>query len=327
VKLLQELQEGMAEGLERLPEFVQLAAKKQWRKAIDILEGLPSSSVVSVFLSRLRVDLGGVALGEIIDEWKMVRGLTERRILTNIHLGDFQKKVLSKIVAANDEHDAYSDVSVGDINMIAARDTLEKIGMIDIDQGQEVVSVTSQGMEAMKNENLIDDMGQLTDEAQEYIYDDDEQQAAEPQPGVAPGAEPGAEMGQQDMGGGQQPGGMGGQAGPDLDLGGGRPPMESIIRETSGSGLTQDEHRDIRAFVEGTMEWYDMSVTAQDKLYGVWVHEMPYGTAKARTGDPDQWIADRMQSDLDDMEKPDHLRFAKRTYRDRIDDYIQDLFK
>jgi hypothetical protein len=324
MKLHKELQEGMAEGLERLPEFMQLARRRQWSEAITLLESLPSSSIVSVYLSRLRAELGGPVLAEIIEEWKAVRGLTERQILTNIHLGDFQKKVLAKIVAANDEHDAYDDVSIGDINMIAARDTLEKIGMIDVDQAEEVVSVTSQGMEAMKKENLVDDMGQLTDEAQNYIYDDEDQQAAEPQPGVAPGAEPQQGMGGQPGAMGQQD--MGGQGGgPNLDFGG--PPMESIIRETSGSGLTQDEHRDIRAFVEGNIDWYDMSDTAQDKLYSLWVHEMPYGTAKARTGDPDQWIADKMQGDIEDMEKrTDHLRFAKRTYRSHIDDYIEDLF-
>ena len=318
MKLLQELQEGMADGLEQLPEFMKYARSQQWSDAIDILEQY-TASIVSVYLSRLRSDLGGPALQTILDEWKNKRGLTERRILTNIHLGDYQKRVLAKIVAANDEHDAYDDVSIGDINMIAARDTLERIGMIDIDTRAEVVSVTEQGMEAMKKENLVDDMGQLTDEAQDYIYDEDDQAA--PQPGVAPGADqqPGQQpggMGQQDMGGQGAP--------PDLDLG----PMESIIRETSGSGLTQEEHRDIRAFVEDTMEWYDMSVTAQDKLFNVWMHEMPYGVAKARTGDPDQWIADRMQGDIEKMEKrtDDNLRFAKRTYRARIDDYIQDLF-
>ncbi len=321
MKLIKELQERLADGLEHLPEFMQHASKGQWTEAINILEGLASSSVVSIYLTRLRADLGGPALAEILDEWKAVRGITERRILTNIHLTDYQKKVLAKLHAANDEHDAYSDISIGDINMIAARDTLEKIGLIDLDQSQETAMVTPQGTEAMQRENLLDDMGQLTDEAQQYIYDD-EDQGAEPQPGVAPGAQPPGpeQMGQQDMGG--QPGGMGGGGGPDLN-------MESVIRETAGSGLTQDEHRDIRAFVEGTMEWYDMSDTAQEKLYSVWVSEMPYGTAKGRTGDPDQWISDRMQSDVEDLERnaPGNLRFAKRTYRDRIDDYILGLFK
>lgn len=31
-----------------------------------------------------------------------------------------------------------------------------------------------------------------------------------------------------------------------------------------------------------------------EELYEFWLTEMPYGTAKARTGDPDQWIFDRL---------------------------------
>jgi hypothetical protein len=34
------------------------------------------------------------------------------------------------------------------------------------------------------------------------------------------------------------------------------------------------------------------------KLFDYYVHEMPYGVAKARTGDPDQWILDRLEEDL-----------------------------
>ena len=29
-------------------------------------------------------------------------------------------------------------------------------------------------------------------------------------------------------------------------------------------------------------------------LYEMFMHEMPYGTAKARTGDPDTWIMDKL---------------------------------
>lgn len=31
-----------------------------------------------------------------------------------------------------------------------------------------------------------------------------------------------------------------------------------------------------------------------EDLYDLWVFDMPYGTAKARDGDPDQWIFDRL---------------------------------
>lgn len=34
------------------------------------------------------------------------------------------------------------------------------------------------------------------------------------------------------------------------------------------------------------------------ELYQHYVSEMPYGTAKARTGDPNEWMAERMVKDL-----------------------------
>jgi len=33
-------------------------------------------------------------------------------------------------------------------------------------------------------------------------------------------------------------------------------------------------------------------------LYDHYVYEMPYGTAKARTGDPTEWILERLQKDV-----------------------------
>ena len=49
-------------------------------------------------------------------------------------------------------------------------------------------------------------------------------------------------------------------------------------------------------------EWLDSGDFAPDgilweKLYEYFVDEMPYGTAKARTGDPDVWIADKLDAD------------------------------
>lgn len=35
-----------------------------------------------------------------------------------------------------------------------------------------------------------------------------------------------------------------------------------------------------------------------EKLYGYYLSEMPYDVAKARTGDPDQWILDRLEEEL-----------------------------
>jgi hypothetical protein len=48
------------------------------------------------------------------------------------------------------------------------------------------------------------------------------------------------------------------------------------------------------AFVEGELDFYDLSEEVRFALYSFYEQEMPYGTAKGRTGDPDQWIAEHM---------------------------------
>lgn len=35
-----------------------------------------------------------------------------------------------------------------------------------------------------------------------------------------------------------------------------------------------------------------------DKLFEYYAPDMPYGVAKARTGDPDEWILNRLEEDL-----------------------------
>ena len=44
----------------------------------------------------------------------------------------------------------------------------------------------------------------------------------------------------------------------------------------------------------GTMDYDDLSQELQDKLFEHFLPEMPYGTAKARTGDPIQFIMDHI---------------------------------
>lgn len=36
-----------------------------------------------------------------------------------------------------------------------------------------------------------------------------------------------------------------------------------------------------------------------DELYEIYMHQMPYGTAKARDGCPYEWIMERMEADVD----------------------------
>ena len=45
---------------------------------------------------------------------------------------------------------------------------------------------------------------------------------------------------------------------------------------------------------EGTLDCGEL----YEALYEHWLPEMPYGTAKARDGDPGEWIAERLASEL-----------------------------
>lgn len=54
----------------------------------------------------------------------------------------------------------------------------------------------------------------------------------------------------------------------------------------------------VRSWLEGDIDWYDMPQATQDALYEHYTVTdpiMPYGIMKARTGDPDVWIANRLE--------------------------------
>lgn len=59
-----------------------------------------------------------------------------------------------------------------------------------------------------------------------------------------------------------------------------------------------DRHSDFdpRAFLDGRCY---VSWDLYDDLYHLWVEDMPYGTAKARDGDPYQWIDERLTNELE----------------------------
>lgn len=46
------------------------------------------------------------------------------------------------------------------------------------------------------------------------------------------------------------------------------------------------------------VETGELNRPLEEALYEHWLHEMPYGTAKARDGDPSEWIADRLDREL-----------------------------
>jgi hypothetical protein len=51
---------------------------------------------------------------------------------------------------------------------------------------------------------------------------------------------------------------------------------------------------DVMAFAKGDTDYFDLPQSTQDALYEYYASEMPYGVQKARTGDPDVWIAKRL---------------------------------
>ncbi len=57
---------------------------------------------------------------------------------------------------------------------------------------------------------------------------------------------------------------------------------------------------DVQAFRDGTKDFDINSSPLFAELYEYYcaAGEMPYGTMKARTGDPDQWIANRLEKEL-----------------------------
>jgi hypothetical protein len=70
--------------------------------------------------------------------------------------------------------------------------------------------------------------------------------------------------------------------------------LDEIYEE---AGLTEDEIAEMPEFLDGDGEFYDS--TSYDKLYEYFAFEtgeMPYGTAKARDGDPDSWILEHLEA-------------------------------
>ena len=74
---------------------------------------------------------------------------------------------------------------------------------------------------------------------------------------------------------------------------------ENVLTDSTHHTLQHILHtfrRDIRDFMENG----DMSDHLFDALYDYYHDDMPYGVAKARSGDPHEWISDRLHRDLHD---------------------------
>ncbi len=62
--------------------------------------------------------------------------------------------------------------------------------------------------------------------------------------------------------------------------------------------LSEVEIEQVKAIDVGTADLTDFP-KLYDKLYESLILEMPYGTAKGRTGDPVEWITDHLHRYLD----------------------------
>jgi hypothetical protein len=72
---------------------------------------------------------------------------------------------------------------------------------------------------------------------------------------------------------------------------------ENVTMDESGQTFQHIIHtykRDVKDFMESG----ELSNDLYEALYDYYFDDMPYGTKKARTGDPFEWISDRFYSDL-----------------------------
>jgi hypothetical protein len=77
----------------------------------------------------------------------------------------------------------------------------------------------------------------------------------------------------------------------------GVPIKEGVLTDSTGSTLDHIQNtfkRDVKDFAQSG----EMSDALYDVLYDYYFDDMPYGTKKARTGDPHEWIADRFAQDV-----------------------------
>jgi hypothetical protein len=77
----------------------------------------------------------------------------------------------------------------------------------------------------------------------------------------------------------------------------GVPVKESVLTDSTGSTLEHIKdtfRRDVKDFTQSG----DMSDALYDALYDYYFDDMPYGTKKARTGDPHEWVSNRFAQDI-----------------------------
>jgi hypothetical protein len=90
--------------------------------------------------------------------------------LTDIDLTVNQKKVLARAVAAG-AIDRPTHVNLNSEQLTAARDMLDELDIIHYSHSHNTIKIKDSYLELLKNNGIIDDSNQLTDEGQQLTTD------------------------------------------------------------------------------------------------------------------------------------------------------------
>jgi predicted transcriptional regulator len=85
-----------------------------------------------------------------------------------LKLSDTQKAAIAYISSAPTPQMAYSIVT-GARNSVTARSALEQAGYVETNDEDKSATLTPQGEEILTSENLVDEMGELTERGEELI--------------------------------------------------------------------------------------------------------------------------------------------------------------
>ncbi len=246
--------------------------------------------------------------------------ILERKIIPVTHPTDNQKSVLAKITASATSQLAAADIS-DTPNLVAARDLLVQMGLIELDD--EGAHLTDQGQQVMVDQNLTTPDGSLTDDGQEAAYGeeaDDAAPAGDLDLGFGDEGEDEFSFGDEDDLEGEEGGefDFGREDGEDEDgkkdldlraMDNVKEPHETFdlladltkqaLRESYNVPvefevkLSDEEKEQLgKVVTKGTSIYKFQSL--YKKAYEHFVSDMPYGTAKGRTGDPADWLQDML---------------------------------
>ena len=86
----------------------------------------------------------------------------------NLNLDNTQKAIIASMAIAPTPQMAYGVVT-GARNAVSARKQLERARLIRVDDENRRAELTQDGRDVLTSENLLDDMGELTDRGQELV--------------------------------------------------------------------------------------------------------------------------------------------------------------